>query len=203
MQVLAFSMSPRRGGNTELLLERVVEGLSSNGAVVETIRTHDLDISPCKGCGGCGRTGVCVIADDFHGLSGRLISCDGVVFAAPLYFMNVPARGKSLIDRLQSFWVAKHRLGLDLFGGRRRFGLLVSCGGQARGPGGTDVFRGIEDTVTCAFDALGAEKMKSFLVRKADIHGEVAGMPDVMEKARRMGCELARYGVSVRPRARG
>jgi multimeric flavodoxin WrbA len=193
MQVLAFSTSPRRGGNTELLLDRVIEGLETGGAHVRRMRTHDLTISPCTGCGGCERNGVCVIDDDFRAISGELISCDGILFAAPLYFMNVPARGKALIDRLQSFWVARHRLGLDLFGGRRRFGLLIACSGQAYGPGGADVFRGIEDTMTYAFDALGAEKTESLLVRRIDSPGEIARMPEVLERAQRIGNELSRF----------
>lgn len=193
MQVLAFSTSPRRGGNTELLLDRVIEGLETGGAHVRRMRTHDLTISPCTGCGGCERNGVCVIEDYFRAISGELMSCDGILFAAPLYFMNVPARGKALIDRLQSFWVARRRLGLDLFGGRRRFGLLISCSGQAYGPGGADVFRGIEDTMTYAFDALGAEKTESLLVRRIDTPGEIARMPEVLERAQRIGNELSRF----------
>ena len=194
MQVLAFSASPRRAGNTEFLLDRVIEGLEAGGVRVRKVRTHDLSISPCTGCGECERNGVCVIDDDFRAISGELISCDGILFAAPLYFMNVPARGKALIDRLQSFWVARHRLGLDLFGGRKRFGLLISCSGQAFGPDGADVFRGIEDTMRYVFDALGAEEVESLLVRKVDFLGGVAGMPDVLLRARRIGGELARFG---------
>jgi multimeric flavodoxin WrbA len=194
MEVLAFSTSPRRAGNTEFLLGRVIEGLETGGAHVRRIRTHDLNISPCTGCGGCERNGVCVIDDDFRAVSVEIVLCDGILFAAPLYFMNVPARGKALIDRLQAFWVARHRLGLDLFGGRRRFGLLISCSGQVHGPGGADVFRGIEDTMTYAFDALGAEKVASLLVRKVDSPGAVTGMPEVLKRARRIGTELARFG---------
>ena len=193
MEVLAFSASPRRGGNSELLLGGVIEGLESAGARAELVRTHDLNLSPCNGCGGCEKTGVCVIPDTFGALAERIIACDGVLFASPLYFMNVPARGKALIDRFQSFWVAKHRLGLDLFGGRRRFGMLVSCSGQARGPGGADIFRGIEDTMTFAFDALGVEMRESLLVRKVDASGSVARLPGVMEQVRRIGGELAHF----------
>ncbi|MHB9028290.1 MAG: flavodoxin family protein [Candidatus Latescibacterota bacterium] len=193
MHVIAFSASPRKAGNSESLLDRVIEGLRCGDASVEKIRTHDLDIFPCAGCGGCERDGECVIDDGFRGVREKLVSCDGVIFASPLYFMNVPARGKALIDRCQSFWVIRRRLGIDLFGGRDRFGLLVACSGAGRGPGGADVFRGIEDTMTFFFDALGLKMLESLLVRKVDAPGAILKMPDILDRAKERGLQLAKY----------
>ena len=103
MNVVSFSASPRKKGNTEILLDEVIKGLEVKGIKVEKIRTHELEISPCNGCGHCDTHGRCVIQDTFQDIFDRLIECDGIVFASPLYFMNVPARGKALIDRCQSF----------------------------------------------------------------------------------------------------
>ena len=190
MFVMAFAASPGKGGNTEILLDEVIHGLRSGGAEVKKYRTHELDILPCIGCGECERSGRCVIDDRFQDIFDQLIACDGVAFASPLYFMNVPARGKALIDRCQSFWIAKHRLKLDLFGGRKRLGLLVSCSGAGFGPGGSHIFRGIEDTMTYVFDALGMEMMESLLFTGVDVKGEIAGNPDALKKARERGLEM-------------
>lgn len=194
MHVLAVSASPRRNGNSEFLLARLIEGMVEAGARVEVVRTHDLDIAPCSGCGGCLLTGECVVRDDFTGLAATLRICDGLVFASPLYFMNVPARGKAFIDRLQSFWIAKHRLGLDLFGGRRRYGMLAACSGQRSGPGGADVFRGIEDTMTYVFDALGLVGCGSLLVRGVEETGDASALPGLAEQARERGKGFIRSG---------
>jgi FMN-dependent NADH-azoreductase len=193
MQVIAFSASPRPGGNTETLLDRVIEGLKAGHAAVEKIRTHELDIAPCSGCRACESEGKCCIVDDFNVLYDKLIDCDGVVFTSPLFFMNVPARGKAVIDRCQVFWVVKHRLGLDLFGDRRRFGILVSCSGAGSGPGGANVFRGIEDTMTYVFDALGLEKLDSLLFRRFDAFGEIRENPEALKQARETGMLLAGF----------
>ncbi len=193
MKILALSASPRRNGNTERLLDRVIDGLESRGAVVEKIRTHDQDVFPCEGCGFCQREGRCRIEDGFAPIREKLIGCDGVVFASPLYFMNVPARGKALIDRCQSFWVARHRLGIDLFGNRMRFGVLTACSGAGYGPGGTDIFRGIEDTMTFFFDALGLRKEKSLLVRRVDEPGDILAYPDIIAAAYALGERLAQF----------
>ncbi len=201
MRVLAVSMSPRPDGNTEFLLGRVMDGIAETGAQIENIRTHELDIAPCNGCGGCMRTGECVIADSFGDVAEKLVRCDGVIFAAPLYFMNAPARGKALIDRLQSFWNAKHLSGFDRFGSRKRPGLLVSCAGHAFGPGGSDVFRGLEDTMTYVFDALGLVKRGSLLVRRLDGPGDAARDAGLSLRAYRLGVEFADAGFRFSPPA--
>lgn len=193
MAFCAFSASPRKGGNSEILLGRAVEGLVEAGGNAEIVRVSELDIAPCTGCGACMETGRCVIDDVFGELRERIISSDGIIFATPLYFMNVPARGKALIDRCQAFWAAKHRLGIDLFGGRRRPGLFIACAGARRGPGGTDIFRGVKDTMTYVFDALGIDPVFHLTIAGVDEAGDVLGQPGVLESARVKGCELARY----------
>jgi len=191
MFVMAFSASPRKGGNTEILLDEVIDGLQAGGAEVGRIRTHELDIHPCAGCGGCETLGRCVVEDRFQDIFDQLIACDGVVFTTPLYFMNVPAWGKALIDRCQAFWAAKYSMGLDLFGGRKRPGLLVSCSGARHGPGGANVFRGIEDTMNYVFDALGLEMMDHLLFTGVDAKGEISGNPDALKQARERGLKMA------------
>ena len=193
MNVIALSASPHKGGNSETLLDQVISGLKDGKASVEKIRTHELDVAPCSGCRACETEGKCCITDDFQRLHDKLIVCDGVVFASPLFFMNVPARGKAVIDRCQVFWVAKHRLGIDLFNGRRRFGILLSCSGAGYGPGGSNIFRGIEDTMTYVFDSLGLEKLDSLLFRRIDKPGEIRKNPEVLKQAWETGIRLAGF----------
>ncbi|MFA6472032.1 MAG: flavodoxin family protein [Candidatus Latescibacterota bacterium] len=194
MNVVALSASPHKGGNSETLLDHVISGLKDGKASVEKIRTHELDIAPCSGCGACETEGKCCIRDDFQNLRDTLTACDGIIFASPLFFMNVPARGKAVIDRCQVFWIAKHRLGIDLFNGRRRFGMLISCSGARYGPGGSDIFRGIEDTMTYVFDSLGLEKLDSLLFRRFDKPGEIRKNPEALKQARETGIRLAEWG---------
>lgn len=135
MNILAFNSSPRYGGNTETLLDAVISGMKSEGAAVEKFRLHDLDITPCTSCGNCEKEFRCPINDTFQDLVEPMVACDGIVFASPLYFMNVPARGKAFIDRCQLFWSARFLLGKKLFGNKSRCGMLISCGGRSYGPG--------------------------------------------------------------------
>ena len=193
MYILAFAASPRSKGNTTVLLDEVIKGLQSGDIEVEKIRTQELDIHPCTGCGECERLGRCVIEDSFQNIFDQLLACDGVVFASPLYFMNVPARGKALIDRCQAFWSAKYRLGLDLFHGRKRLGFLLSCSGAKFGPGGASPFRGIEDTMTYVFDALGIDMLESLLFTRVDAEGAITGNTESLKKAYEKGIEMVHY----------
>ena len=193
MHVMAFAASPRTGGNSELLLDRIVEGLCSDGATVEKIRTTELDLAPCDGCGRCEVAGRCAIQDDFQNIYDRLVACDGVVFATPLYFMNVPSRGKALVDRCQSFWIAKHRLGMDLFGGYRRAGLVAACSGAGFGPGRSFVFRGLMDTMTYFSDALGLTMLDSVLVSRLEEKGGILKRGDILDDAFRRGRDMAEF----------
>lgn len=199
MRIVAVSMSPKPFGNTEYLLDRVADGIMETGGTVEKIRTQELEIAPCEGCNGCMRTGRCVIADQFVEVAEKLVHCDGIVFATPLYFMNVPARGKALIDRLQYFWNLKYRFGVDRPGSRIRYALLISCAGHAFGPGGSDVFRGLEDTMHYAFDALGLARWGSLFVRRTDSPDTIKQDESLSLRAYRLGEGFARAGFPYSP----
>ena len=191
MNILAFAASPRIGGNSETLLDEAIRGLEESGAEVRKIRTHALDFIPCISCGKCDTLGKCAIDDSFQEIFDLLVECDGMVFSSPLYFMNVPGRGKALIDRCQSFWAAKFSLNLDLFGDRKRLGLLISCAGKIFGLGKTPAFRGIEDTMKILYVALGMDPMESLLVPGIDLKGDIDTVPEELKKAYDSGKKMA------------
>ena len=170
---------------------RLLKALSIKTFRVEKYRTHELDINPCTGCGKCDTLGRCIIEDSFQEIFNRLVDCDGVVFASPLYFMNVPGRGKMLIDRCQSFWAARFHKKIDLFNGRKRTGMLISCAGAGHGPGKAPVFRGIEDTMTYFFKALGMEMTESLLFPRTEKKDAISKTPQALEKAYNAGIILA------------
>jgi len=127
--VLAVAGSARRGGNTDMLLEGALDVMRGRGAAVETIVPRRLDITPCRSCGGCDATGVCVIKDVMQDLYVRFSEADHVVVAAPVYFTSVPGHVKVLIDRFQCFWVRTFRLGEPPQ--PRRRGMFLCAGGMA------------------------------------------------------------------------
>ena len=109
-KILGISASPRRGGNTETLLDRALEGARKRGAAVEKVVLNELCIKPCRGCGACFKTGACVIKDDMRLIYKKVDSCDALIIASPIYFGSVSAQLKTMIDRFQPYWIRKYIL---------------------------------------------------------------------------------------------
>ncbi len=99
MKILGLSFSAREQGNTELLLETVLTGAGQQGAATELYRVAEKNIQPCDGCGHCFSTGECPIEDDMQELYEKMLDADGIIFGSPVYFYNITAQGKAVIDR--------------------------------------------------------------------------------------------------------
>jgi multimeric flavodoxin WrbA len=99
MKILGLSFSPRERGNTEMLMETVLESARAHGAETELYRTAEKDIRPCDACGICFTTGACPIEDDMQELYVRMLDADGILFGTPVYFYNMTAQGKCVVDR--------------------------------------------------------------------------------------------------------
>ena len=99
MKVLGIVCSPRRGGNTEILVSAALASAKDSGAEVELVTIADKNIAPCDGCESCEKTSKCRINDDMQEIYSKLLECDGIVFGTPVYFWGVTAQAKALIDR--------------------------------------------------------------------------------------------------------
>lgn len=99
MKILGLSCSPRRQGNTEILLGQALQGAQDEGAEVELYSVSGKDIRPCDGCGACNETGECHIKDDMKNIYSKLLEADGIIFGTPIYFYSMTAQAKMIIDR--------------------------------------------------------------------------------------------------------
>jgi multimeric flavodoxin WrbA len=99
MKILGLSFSPREQGNTELLLDAVLNGARQLKAETELYRVVEKNIRPCDACGSCFKSGECPIQDDMQELYVKMIEADGIIFGTPVYFYNITAQGKIAIDR--------------------------------------------------------------------------------------------------------
>jgi multimeric flavodoxin WrbA len=131
LKVLGIAGSPRRDGNTDHLLQQVMAGASSQEAETKTVILSELNISPCRHCDGCIKTGKCVVDDDMQWLHLALREADRIVLASPIFFMGVTAQTKAMIDRCQALWVIKYvlKLPVAINPGKERKGIFVSVGG--------------------------------------------------------------------------
>ena len=188
MRVLGLAGSPRRGGNTETLLDQALAGAAAAGAAVEKVLACNLRMRGCLHCDGCLKTGVCVEKDDMVGLYPKLAEMDAFVLTSPLMFMAISAQAKLVIDRLQCLWVAKYVLHQPASGGRKRPGLFISVGGMDR----PDLFVGARMTAKAAFATLDVRYTQELLYPKVDEKGAIRQHPTALADAFSAGQRLVR-----------
>ncbi len=185
MDVLVFLGSPRKKGNSEILTRAFLEGVEQTGGSPEIIRLCDLKISPCISCGGCDKTGKCVVEDDMIPLYKKIISIDKVIVSSPIFFYGVTAQAKAFIDRTQALWNRKRLL--QEKGGwlddPKRQGFFVSVAATR----GARIFEGAVLTMKYAYDAMGMEYAGDFLVTGPDKRGDMAKYEQKLAAAREAG----------------
>jgi multimeric flavodoxin WrbA len=189
-KIVAVYGSPRRRGNTALLLQRAVQGARETGAEVEEVILRDMKMSPCLEIYACKKTGRCAIQDDFQNLYDLFHSCRGLILATPIFFYTVSAHTKIMMDRCQSLWVKKYWIDKVPFGqGRlKRKGLFISVGATQ----GKRLFDGVLLTVKYFFDVLDMELSHKLLYRGLDFEGDVLKHPEYLEESYLAGKEFAR-----------
>jgi multimeric flavodoxin WrbA len=188
MKVLGIMGSPRRKSNTEILLDKALEGAKEAGAEVEKVLISKLKISPCLEIYACLKDGNCAIRDDMQLLYKKLLEADHIIFASPMFFYGITSQAKAIIDRCQALWVRKHVLGIGKEDKRVRRGVFISVGATQ----GKKLFDGAVLTVKYFFDAVGVKYSGDLLVRGIDNKGQIEENPAVLEDAFRLGQELVR-----------
>ncbi len=103
MKILGVVGSPRLNGNTEVLVATSLAAAQEEGADIELVTLSGKSISPCDSCYSCEQTGKCRVNDDMQPIYAKLLQADGIVFGTPVYFWNVSAQAKALIDRTFAF----------------------------------------------------------------------------------------------------
>jgi multimeric flavodoxin WrbA len=194
MRVLGIMGSPRRHSNTEILLDKALEGAREAGAEVEKVLVSTLIMSPCLEIYACFKDGNCSIKDDMQTLYDKLLEVDHIVFASPIFFYGITSQAKAVIDRCQALWARRHVLGMGKEDKRVRRGVFISVGATR----GEKLFDGAVLTVKYFFDAIGVKYSGDLLIRGIDNKGQVAEHTELLDDAFRLGQELIR-GSQDRP----
>ena len=188
MRVLGIMGSPRRQSNTEILLDKALEGAREAGADVEKILVSKLKITPCLEIYACLKDGNCAIKDDMQLLFKKLLVADHIILASPIFFYSITSQAKALIDRCQALWVRRHVLGMGKEDTRVRRGVFISVGATR----GKKLFDGAVLTMKYFFDAISVEYFGDLLIRGIDNKAQIEEHPEALQDAFRLGQELAR-----------
>ena len=128
-RVLCIAGSPRRHGNSETLLEALADGVTDAGGEPIMLSAGAANVSPCRGCNACSKTGRCIVRDGMDEVYASLDAADAIVVATPVYFATVPAVLKALFDRCQPYWARRYVLREEPAAVKRPGAILVVGGG--------------------------------------------------------------------------
>jgi len=108
-QILSVVGSPRRNGNTHILVSKIAQGAIENGAVVDELLLGELSITECDGCHACWKGRDCSKTDDMQDLYPKIIASDVIIFGTPVYWYGPTALMKAFIDRFVYFNCPENR----------------------------------------------------------------------------------------------
>lgn len=186
MKVIAFLGSPRKGGNTELLLMEAIKGA---GLDVEVFALNRMQIAPCQNCGGCDETGRCIVEDDMGEVAEAIRAADRIILASPVFFFGISAQAKAMIDRCQQFWCEKYLLKQPIPPGPHgRKGLFICVGGMKREEG----VRCSETTARAFFRTISVPEHGTVSFLGIDAKAEIMNHPEALAETFEAGRLLAK-----------
>jgi multimeric flavodoxin WrbA len=192
IKILAFAGSPRRHGNSETLLDWVLESMIADPEVViEKVPLDEANINPCKGCNACEKLNKCVQRDGLDIYHDKIIAADIVLLSSPIYCMGIASQAKALIDRAQVFRSRKYVLKLPIVPPERkgkRLGVFLSTAGQ----NWSFVFDAAVPSVKCFFHVIDIKDadISYLMINGVDEKGAIGLHPTARTDATNLGKSL-------------
>ena len=179
MKIVALVGSPRANGNTSYLTDQALVEASKLGIETEKIVLTQYQVSPCQGHDECQDFASCPQKDDTESIVQKLYEADGVIFASPVYFLNVTAQLKAFIDR-------------NRFYRRHNWRIRAKCVGTivVAGSSGVEDATGALVRFVKASSNIPAEQVLR-VYGLARTQWEIKGNAAVVEEARRLGRRMA------------
>jgi multimeric flavodoxin WrbA len=179
VNIVAIYGSPRRGGNSDVMLDVFLSSVQPTDTIIKIIPS-ELSFSQCRGCRVCEKTGVCVFDDEIKKVSNHLLQADRVIISAPIFFYGFPSALKALIDRSQVLWSRKYLLkeGMKL-----KKGFLLAVGATQ----GKKLFDGVILSSRFFFDGFHCKYQGEVVFRgfdkKAEIKNCLACLEEIQKAA--------------------
>ncbi len=184
-RVLCIAGSPRRGGNSDQLLDALERGVRAAGGEPERLVATDVGAHPCRGCNACAQTGECVLRDGMDAVYSAVDRADAIAIATPVFFATVPAVLKIVYDRFQPYWARRYSLGEPAPEHKRPGALLVVGGGG-------DPF-GTACAITPSKSVMNVVGVSLGIVYECvgpDSSSDMGHRPECLERAEEIGREL-------------
>jgi FMN-dependent NADH-azoreductase len=189
IKVLAFAGSPRRHGNSEILLDWVLDSLMGDPDVtIEKIPLTEADVNPCRGCNACEKLNKCIQRDGMDSIHDKIVEADCIILSSPIFCMGLAAQVKALVDRAQVFRSRKYVLKLPIVPQERmgkRLGIFLATAGQ----NWPHVFDAAVPSVKCFFHVIEVKDadISYLMINAIDERGAIEHHPSAKTDAEKLG----------------
>lgn len=131
MRIVVINGSPRKNGNTNILLNKVLEGAESTSAQTEIFNLYDLEYKGCIGCLACKvkngkKLGRCVVNDGLKPVLDVIETCDGLILGSPIYLGGVTAMMRAFLERLIFQYISYDDYSKSYFNGSIRTAFIYT-----------------------------------------------------------------------------
>ncbi|MDW7733302.1 MAG: flavodoxin family protein [Methanolobus sp.] len=182
MKVVGFVGSPRKNGNTDVLVQQVLDGAVEAGADVEKFYINEMDFRGCQGCNYCRAVDGCKLNDDMTKAYEALKNADGIVFGSPIYFFQFTGQMRQFIDRC--FALLNPDFTPRLEAGKK----AVIVGAQGAPDAGA--FTSVYEEFSRVLQMLGMDVKGTFVDIGHHAPGEVKEDAKLMDEAKMAGVQL-------------
>ncbi len=190
-KILGIAGSPRKNGNSDVLLKHLVKGAEKGGIPTQTVHLRNYYFQPCIGCEGCRKTGECVtLHDGMQLLYPEIMEAKGLILVCPTHNYNVTAWMKAFLDRLYCFYIFTNDRprgwSSRLADQKRKAVISAVCEQPDQKSMGFTL-----EAMRLPIEALGYEVVDELPVFGVFDRGKVAEMPDILAQAEALGEKLA------------
>lgn len=190
IKLLGIKGSPRKESNSNLMLDKAVEGSKDNSqkeVKPKIINPTKMNINPCRGCFQCDKAGKCIINDGMEQLYKEFDQADIVLVSTPVFFNGVSAQLKTMIDRCQAIWGSKYGAQNSLIDREKeRVGFLLAAGGA---PAYREQFTAVRKVSEMFFRVINTDWKGELSISNTD-ENPVTEREDILKKAYQTGKEL-------------
>lgn len=189
LKLLGIVGSPRKGGNTEVIMKEALKAGAQEGAETELIHLVDLSLKPCDGCRTCFETKNCAIKDDVEKILEKMAEADGIIVGSPVYFHTINAQTKTFIDRVGYLQYARGR---EVF--RNKIGGAIAVAGRS---GASNAVYQILAFLTSARMVTASPVVMALAFAKGDAIKDIRGIESARELGKSM-VQIAKATASLR-----